>query len=394
MDMRAQPILLAGITVRMLAELAVHAGYTVVSLDYFGDADLRRFCPGISLLRDRNMGYSPELLVETASELDARTVVYNASLENHPQQVARLGQKRTLLGNTAEALKNVRDVRKLAAVLTTAGFCFPQTTAAGEKAAGMQHIGRDLDKRWLWKPVRSGGGHSVRAWDNRSVAGEGMLQERLEGMVGSAAFVANGEEAVVLGLSKQFVGRELFGASGFRYCGNIVPPPLPSGEVQAMLADVRAIATLLTAEFNLQGLNGLDFIWHEGRVCTIEVNPRPTAAMELMESVYDLNLFDAHVQAFSGWLPSFDLGSALRDGRPHSTSSGQAAAKAILFAEKEITIGDTSLWFERGIRDIPYPGDRIKKGHPVCSVLAMAATPERCEEKLAEKVAEVKTWLY
>jgi len=52
------------------------------------------------------------------------------------------------------------------------------------------------------------------------------------------------------------------------------------------------------------------------------------------------------------------------------------------------------LWFERGIRDIPYPGDRIKKGHPVCSVLATSATPERCEEKLAEKVAEVKTWLY
>jgi len=387
----------------MLAELAVHAGYTVVSLDYFGDADLRRFCPGISLLRDRNMGYSPELLVETASGLDARTVVYSASLENHPQQVARLAQKRTLLGNTAQTLNRVRDIRELAAVLTTAGFCFPQTTAAG-----MKHIERDPDNLWLWKPARSGGGHSVREWDGRPIAGEGVLQERLEGMVGSAAFVANGEEAVVLGLTKQFVGEELFGASGFRYCGNVVPPPLLGDELQAMLAEVRAIVTLLTAEFNLQGLNGLDFIWREGHVCTIEVNPRPTAAMELVESVYDLHLFDAHVQAFSGRLPSFDLGSALRpsagspstssgsasEGQAHSTSSGPAAAKAILFAEKEITIGDTSFWFEGGIRDIPYRGDRIKKGNPVCSVLATAATPERCEEKLAEKVAEVKTWLY
>ncbi len=405
MDVRAQPILLTGITVRMLAELAAHAGYTVVSLDYFGDADLRRLCPGISLLRDRTMGYSPELLVHNASGLDARHVVYSASLENHAQQVARLAEKRTLLGNTPQTLNKVRDIQELAAALTGADFCFPRTKAVGENAVPMQCDGlieRDVsiagDEKWLWKPLRSGGGHGVQVWNGQAVSKEGVLQEKLDGMVGSAAFVANGKEAVVVGLTKQFVGKELFGASGFRYCGNIMPPPLPGNEQQTMLAEVRAIANLLTAEFNLQGLNGLDFIWHkalpggDGRVWTLEVNPRPTAALELMETAYDLRLFDAHVQAFSGQrLPSFDLESALR---APSAGSGQAAAKAILFAEKDFTVGDTSFWFEHGIRDIPYPGDHIKKGNPICTVLATAATPERCEEKLAQKVAEIKTWLY
>ena len=381
-----QPILLAGITVRMLAELAARAGYSVVSLDYFGDADLRRLCPGISLLRDRNMGYTPEILANTAGEIDAPSVVYGASLENHPHHVARLGRNRTLLGNTPQTLQRVRDPWQLAATLGSAGFCFPQTKRPG---ADLQP---DPGKEWLWKPLRSGGGHSVQPWSGQSFAKEGILQERLAGMVGSAAFVANGLEGIVVGVTEQLVGNELFGAGGFRYCGNMLPPPLPRDEMLSLLAEVRAIVNLLTAEFGLMGLNGLDFIWHEassgdeGRVCTIEINPRPTAPLELMEQAYDLNLFAAHVQAFSGQLPFFDLESILQDA--------PAAGKAILFAEKDITVGDTSDWFEQGIRDIPYPGEHIKQGNPVCTVLATAASPESCKHKLEQRVAEIKTWLY
>jgi predicted ATP-grasp superfamily ATP-dependent carboligase len=102
-----------------------------------------------------------------------------------------------------------------------------------------------------------------------------------------------------------------------------------------------------------------------------------------MEQVYGTNLFAAHVQAFSGQLPAFDLHSAIA-GAP-------AAGKAILFAEKDIIVGDTTDWFERGIRDIPYPGEHIKQGKPVCTVLVTAASPERCEQKLEQHAAEVKS---
>ena len=375
-----QPILLAGITVRMLAEMAARAGYSVVSLDYFGDADLRRLCPGISLLRDRNMGYTPEILANTAGEIDAPSVVYGASLENHPHHVARLARNRTLLGNTPQTLQRVRDPWQMAATLGSAGFCFPQTKRPSSD------LEPDPAKEWLWKPLHSGGGHAVQPWSGQSPAREGILQEWLAGLVGSAAFVANGQEGIVVGITRQLIGNERFGASGFRYCGNILPPSLPRDEMLSLLAEVRAIVNLMTVEFGLIGLNGLDFIWHEGRVCTIEINPRPTAPLELMEQAYDLNLFSAHVQAFSGQLPSFDLESAMQDA--------PAAGKAILFAEKDITIGHTSDWFEQSMRDIPYPGEQIKQGNPVCTVLTMAASPEHCQQKLEERVAELKALLY
>ena len=104
-----------------------------------------------------------------------------------------------------------------------------------------------------------------------------------------------------------------------------------------------------------------------------------------MEWVYDLRLFAAHVQAFTGQLPSFDLEQAIIDA--------PAAGKAILFAAEDSTLGDTGSWFEQDIRDIPYPGDRIRQGNPVCTVLAKAASPELCEQKLEKQAAELKMWI-
>jgi predicted ATP-grasp superfamily ATP-dependent carboligase len=376
---RVQPILLAGITARMLAELAKRAGYAVVSLDYFGDADLRRLCPGISLLRDHNISYTPDALVNAANGLDAPSVVYSASLENHPDHVARLAQDRELLGNSPETLIRVRDPRQLATALRSAGFCYPRTVWPEEE------IKPEIGEGWLWKPIRSGGGHGIRVWHGELLAKEAVLQERLEGMVGSATFVANGLEATLVGVTEQLIGKEAFGASGFRYCGNIMPPRLPLGELLQLVKEVRAIVNHLTAEFGLHGLNGLDFIWHEGRVWTVELNPRPPAPAELMEWAYDLRLFAAHVQAFRGQLPSFDLEQAMSDA--------PAAGKAILFAAEDITLDDTRSWFEQDIRDIPFPGERIRRGNPVCTVLTMAETPELCEQKLERRVDELNMTL-
>jgi len=50
MNCPPRPILLAAYTMRMLAELAVPAGYyEAIALDYFGDVDLRALCPSVSL---------------------------------------------------------------------------------------------------------------------------------------------------------------------------------------------------------------------------------------------------------------------------------------------------------------------------------------------------------
>src|SRR4029450_6950138 len=62
-----------------------------------------------------------------------------------------------------------------------------------------------------------------------------------------------------------------------------------------------------------------------------------------------------------------------------------AAGKAVLFATEDVVIGDSERWLERGVRDVPHPGERIAAGHPVCTVVATAATPQDALADLEEQ---------
>ena len=151
---------------------------------------------------------------------------------------------------------------------------------------------------------------------------------------------------------------------GYRWCGNVVPPRLPAGERADLLGQARAICSRLAGAFALRGLFGVDFVWDGERAWTIEVNPRPTASLEAIEAAYGVGVFGAHLRACAGELP-----------RARASPRG-AAGKAVLFATEDVVIGDSVRWLERGVRDVPHPGERIAAGHPICTVVATAATPE------------------
>jgi len=378
----AGPILLVGYTMRMLAELAVKAGYTVIALDYFGDSDLRAIAPSVSLLRDfAGAPYEPAALVEAARTLAAPAIAYGASFENHPALVAQLAQGRQLLGNFPGTLTQVRDPFQLARALQAGGFAFPHTRR--EPPATFEF---GPDRHWLWKPLRSGGGHGVREIRFDDVAPPdqtGIWQEKLEGLVCSATFVADGERAVLLGLTEQLVGMDAFGASAFRWCGNVMPPRLLVADIVHMMREAAAIANHLTHRFALRGLNGIDFIWQAGHIWTIEINPRPTAAAELIDRAYDLRIFDMHVKACRGALVNFELAQAWQDA--------PAVGKAVLFAaERDVDAGDTTGWFARNIRDVPHPHEPISKRHPICTLLAEGVNADEVLHKLHAIAADIR----
>jgi uncharacterized protein len=190
--------------------------------------------------------------------------------------------------------------------------------------------------------------------------------------------VGDGVDAVVLGLTEQLVGQRAFGVRGYRWCGNIVPPRLPAGEREALLGQARAICSCLAGAFALRGLFGVDFIWDGDCAWTVEINPRPPASLEAIRGV---NAFGAHVQACAGKLPRVD---AAHRG---------AAGKAVLFATDAVVVGDSERWLERGVRDVPHPGERIAAGRPICTVVAQAATPDDALAQLEEQVVRLRAEL-
>jgi predicted ATP-grasp superfamily ATP-dependent carboligase len=199
------------------------------------------------------------------------------------------------------------------------------------------------------------------------------LQQWIAGLPGSIVFAADGRRAVPLGVSRLLAGERAFGAGPFRYCGNIL------GAADAGLAEIAGrIAAAVTREFCLVGVNGIDFVARGGVPYPLEVNPRYTAALELVERAHGLGIFETHARACAGELP---------DPPPPRAA---VIGKAIVYARRNVVIGDTSGWLEdESVRDIPSPGQRIGRGHPVCTVFAHAPDPAACHAALVRRARSV-----
>jgi uncharacterized protein len=373
-----EPILLVSVSARMLAELAVGAGYDVVALDRFGDLDLQRLCPSVSVLRDLGGRGGMAALVDAAEEIGAPSVTYGAGLENQPRLVARLAQGRMLLGCSPRTLQRVRDPAVLGASLRAAGLAYPSTYGAADAPRRA-----DRSRRWLRKPVRGGGGRGVREWRGGALHGEVVVQERISGLACSAAAVANGRSAVMLGVSEQLVGQRALGARGYAWCGNVVPPRLGGAQRHALAAAAQAVCAHLAAEFELRGLFGVDLVWDGQRAWVVEVNPRPTGSLECVEAAHGLGVFAAHVAGCAGLLP----------GLAADPAPPRAAGKAIVFATEDVRVRDTRGWPRRGIRDVPHPGERIGTGHPICTLISLHDSPHAVLADLETRAAGLRAEL-
>jgi len=263
-------------------------------------------------------------------------------------------------------------------------------TAAGWGEAG------GAPEAWLLKRRASGGGRGVSAWVPGAPVPRGaVLQERIDGVPGSVAFVADGRAAVPFALSRQLVGDAAFGATGFQYCGSILAP---AGDAQfvadaELYAAATDLAAAVAAEFGLVGVNCLDFVARAGTPFPIEVNPRYSASMELAERAYGVAVFDAHARACGGGhrgdrrgtgsaLPAFDLRAARRGAR--------AVGKAVVYARRDVVAGDTRGWADdASVRDVPRPGERIGAGRPVCTVFGAGRDAAGCYRALVARAARV-----
>ena len=370
-------VLIAGLSTRAIAGSAVRAGFSVTTIDAFADLDMHPSVRAVSLPRDFSLQYSAHAAACAASEFETGAAMYASNFENHPDAVRTLANGRTLWGNRPSVLRRVRDPHQIAEVFRARGITAP---------AIADHTVQPPDDSlgWMVKPVASGGGHGVRRWPGGKVPRDCYLQEYVEGMPGSVLFVAAGGHALTLGITRQLVGDSAFGAAAYRYCGNMLTTADgPGDDEDAIAGPAGRIASAVAQEFDVVGVNGVDFIEHDGDLSPIEVNPRWCASMELVERAYGVSIFGAHADACTtGNLPVFDVSRARRSPR--------VAGKAIVFARRELTVGDTRPWLEDpDLGDIPRPGEQIAGGHPICTVFADGAGIAACYDALVQRAASI-----
>jgi predicted ATP-grasp superfamily ATP-dependent carboligase len=224
----------------------------------------------------------------------------------------------------------------------------------------------------------------VREWRGGGVGAAHIVQERISGVSCSAAAVADGRSAALLGVSEQLIGRPALGARGYAWCGSLVPPRLAAQQRYALAEAARAVTAHLAAAFGLRGLFGVDMVWDGERAWVVEVNPRPTASLETIEAVHGVRPFGAHLEACAGRLPAVRC----------PAEPAEAAGKAVLFATEDVRVPDTRTWTARGIRDVPHPGETIAAGHPICTLVATGRAPGAVLADLEARAAALRGELH
>lgn len=379
----SRPIKLAivGASVRAAAHSAVRAGFDVVAADLFADRDLSAVCP------TTRVSEYPDELPRWLAEVEADAWMYTGALENRPDLLRQMEKLKPLWGCSADAVERARDLSCLHAVLSKAGLNFPETRSTPD--------GLPLDGSWLCKLPHSSSGSGVRALDSaeareRAITAGALFQKRFtRGESAAVIFALNASEALTLGVSRQLVGCAETGAGPYQYCGSLCPLQVSD----AVQQDLTKLGALLAGPLGLRGLVGVDVWIESGKLSVLEVNPRYTASVEVVERATGFNALTPHASAFGGNVPP-----------PGSLASPDFApcGKLILFAKQPVTISDEfSDWvFGQAMRsrwplvaDVPAAGQQISAGEPVLSLLAAGDSPD-FETLFAARVAEVEERLY
>ena len=363
-------VICAGASARSLAFSCLRAGLRPVTCDLFYDSDLAARCPGTRIAADT----WPEGILCALEQLPPLPVIYSGGLENHPDLISRIENRHEILGNGSAVLARALDPSALNGCLARAGLTVAEIRQTGEEAPG--------ESGWLSKPIRSGGGIGIEAASKATTSEGRYLQRFVDGVPASALFIASENEpskrSLLLGATEQLIGESWLGAAGFTYCGNIGPLELEDEALRQVVLAGEAVG----GEFSLRGLFGLDFILSPGGPVFIELNPRYTGSVEVIEKCCGFETIPQHVSACrNGELP------------PIALPPSRACAKAILFAETPVALSASHALVEENaatVADIPAIGETIEPGSPLLTVLTEGADLANCEANLVRLAREAR----
>lgn len=373
-------LIILGATARAAAFSARRAGMRPWCVDLFADADLACTFPARRVALDA----FPAGLIDAVADAPDGPVIYTGGLENRPDLLACID--RPVWGNAPDVLWQIRSPFVLADVLRR--HRLPALDVRRDAPPS------DSGGAWLVKPLSSGGGVGIRPYVGQQFEPKThYLQEYCPGACFGALFLGMQDgRCLLLGLTHQLEAGS-FHAPEFHYCGSV-------GPLSALPAELQSLGNVLVREFGLRGLFGVDFVYRvdsetgRGACLPLEVNPRYTASVEVLERAYGASLLDLHRAVFEGrpvaWQPR--------------AASPVIWGKAIVYARHDLVFPADGPWTDalrqppaRGDvehADIPHPGERIARGRPVLTVFASGHSFQKCILRLREKLQALDRCLW
>lgn len=351
------PLLILARSGRALAAAAQAAGYAPLVVDQFGDSDLRGLAAGLRVLpptRDFRLAKTPVIEALAALARGRRLpLVWGGGLEASTSLLRTLAAHYELLGTPPAALAAVIDPRERHARLRALGIATPSLVFDRVPARGT----------WLRKCRGQAGGLHVRQVTAGARLGRNEYAEAfVPGRSMSVSFVASAGRVEVLGCCTHLFWPDA--AAPFAWAGAVAGAPLPPA--------LRRVLPSIVATFDLRGLCGLDFILQDrARWTVVDVNPRPTATVELLAQ--PASALRAHLAACRG------------DSWREVALRRRPRALAVPYVDDPIHVAKSLDW-PAWVADRPGAGARLPRGAPLCSVSADGPTPTLACASLARRL--------
>jgi len=360
-------VLLVAQSGRILARSAARSGLRTVTLDLFADEDTREYADCCQAIPSNQGDFDEGALLTVAEELAPSDgtigLVYGSGIDTRPALLERLACGRVLYGNTPATLRLMKAPHAFFELLDRLAIPYPETRFIPPKSTA----------GWLVKPGCREGGKGVRFFAKICAAAdaEDYYQRYMPGEALSALFLANGENARIIGFNTQWTASHDPGQP-FLFAGAINRAALSESQREL----IKEYSARLTRASGLVGLNSLDFLL-DGKGCRVlEVNPRPSATMSLYDTDYVRGLLIEHIAACRG-----EWGAEVK---PNSL----VQAFRIVYASRMTVIPERIKW-PQWCADRPRVGATIAVGSPLCSVRAEAKHRHEAETLLRIRESEI-----
>ena len=373
-----EKILVAGASVRSAAQSIVRAGFEPLCADLFGDSDLRQIAD-VHVINDY-----PEDFADWANQIYRENgrlpFMYTGGLENFPKTIDSIAEQHDLRGTAGDSLQSVRDPSLLSDCFFKANIPYP-LVRIGANAELLAHP----NENWLKKPIHGSAGFGISRWKGDTLSPTHYLQQQITGPSVSVLYVASGGTAQLIGATLQLVGCKSLAGGRYGWCGSFGPLPLNA----LFESQATSIGNAVASQFHLKGIFGVDCVITGQSLLPIEVNPRYTGSVEVLEKAIGWPAITHHLQACQ---PEQNSGENKAQNPLFAPKQQQAkigyCGKAILFAPQSILINNLSN-ADKTIADIPMDGTVIEQGHPICTIMGDATEPIDCIDHWSENVRRV-----
>ena len=395
-------IAVVGFSARSAAQCAKRQGFVVIAVDACADRDLFSQCQKHFRLDDPKW---PDVFNASHPGVP---LLLTGGMEHRTDCVDRCHSIANRGGPDGKQLSAMRTLDNWEKWAVSSELGWPATfrkiqdfTMFRDRLAG---------KDWLLKPFNSAGGIGIIDLTNAVLLSDQLhpktakayIQKRLPGVAIGVTFLSSEFGSTVVGAAAAWSPESKPTTSHYKYCGSYGPIPLTDEQIDRL----QRFAGSVGRESGLLGLWQADFLVHHGSLTLLEINPRWSASMDILDVCLDLGLVEMHFDCVCKNLSQAAFEQVRMKACKRARESIESMmGKLVVYAPNAFTVSQAQSdhwWANRWecdvksrrnrcqFADIPLAGTEVAIGDPILTVLNSGSSRESilCNLQKAKSAVE------